>query len=57
MIPTTGWPRTGSGTKSSGGAEMKAAAALTSSGASAMKSRNSLRTSVPRSAGCINMPP
>ena len=37
--PTTGWPRTGSGTNSSGGAQMNASPLPISSGASAMKSR------------------
>ena len=38
-MPITGWPRTGSGTKSSGGAVMNASPVPTSSGAVAMNSR------------------
>jgi hypothetical protein len=36
MTPTTGWPRTGSGTKSAGGAVMNASPEPSSSGALSM---------------------
>ncbi len=57
MIPMTGWPRTGSGTNSSGGAVRNASAAPTSSGAAAMKSRNA-RTICPAICpGYMSIPP
>ena len=57
MQPTTGWPRTGSGTKSAGGAVMNASAAPTSSGADVMKSRQNRTTSPAMNAGHASMPP
>ncbi len=53
----TGWPRTGSGTNSSGGAQMKAKPLPTSSGASSMKSRQNRMRGAPISAGYISRPP
>ena len=47
----TGWPRTGSGTNSSGGAVMNARPLPTSSGAASMKSRQKRTTSRAIAAG------
>ena len=51
MTRPPGWPRTGSGTKSAGGAVMKASPLPTSSGAASMKSRQNRTTSPAIGAG------
>ena len=56
-MPSTGWPRTGSGTNSSGGAEIIAMPPQTSFGAFTMKSRKFRTTSRAIGPGYISIPP